>query len=78
VSTLVSDIEDILPSDLIVRTRDARAISASIIATQSRRGEIGAALRKWVETHATIKKSVDRLIEIYRARARLARGRDVS
>jgi glycosyltransferase involved in cell wall biosynthesis len=72
VSPLVSDIEDILPSALIVRTRDAPAFCASIIGTQSRRTEIGAALRRWVETHATIERSVDQLIEIYRERARPA------
>jgi glycosyltransferase involved in cell wall biosynthesis len=73
VSTIYSDIELILPADLLVHNRDAAAITAAITRVAAHRDQIGPALRAWVEARATIEYSADQMIRIYASHVEAAR-----
>jgi glycosyltransferase involved in cell wall biosynthesis len=67
VSTDYSDIRLILEDpSWVVGSRDPSELAAAISSLPARRGEIALRLRSWVERHATIAKSVDTLLEVYR------------
>ena len=65
VSTLYSDIEQILPARLVVRQRDPTALMLAIVAAEAEGPTLGKELRAWVEAHATIERSVEALLAIY-------------
>jgi len=67
VSTEYSDIRLILENpDWIIGSRDPAEMAVAIRKVNEDRTVIGAALRRWVEINATIQKSVDALLGVYR------------
>jgi glycosyltransferase involved in cell wall biosynthesis len=67
VSTRYSDIDLILPAELVVPIRDPEAMAQAMQwAAGAGAAQIGGALRTWVEAHATIERSVDALEMVYR------------
>jgi glycosyltransferase involved in cell wall biosynthesis len=66
VSTDYSDIKLILENpDWIIESRDPLEMANAIQKANESRTAIGATLRKWVETNATIQKSADSLLGVY-------------
>lgn len=66
VSTAYSDIEQILPcSWQVIPGRDADNMAQAIVRAASEHAEVAAMQRRWVETHATMAVSAQRLLNNY-------------
>lgn len=66
VSTAYSDIEEILPcSWQVVTDRNATTLAQTIVRADQARSELVARQRQWVEAHATMTVSAQRLLETY-------------
>ena len=66
VSTAYSDIEEILPcSWQVVTDRNATTLAQTIVRADQARSELIARQRQWVEAHATMTVSAQRLLETY-------------
>jgi len=67
VSTNYSDIKLILGHDeWVIDSRDPNEMAAAIRRAEASGADIGRQLRRWVEEHATIERSVDALLDVYR------------
>jgi glycosyltransferase involved in cell wall biosynthesis len=65
VSTRYSDIEQILPSRLVVGERDPMLLAQTIVSATAEGDALGRELRLWVDNHATIRHSVQSLLAVY-------------